>query len=177
MNLVSALILFNILILIYQVLIEIFTALCRLTGISYEKAKFQVVSLLTGTGFTTSESESMILTKKRRKLAQSIMLFSYIFNISIVSVFVNVFVSTSETTIQEIKLGLLLTIWNIAFIVFLRKFISLKFLDSIFYSFNLYFFGISNLYINSLYLSIFVRKLAYLITFLKLISYFSKIFW
>lgn len=126
MNLVSALILFNILILIYQVLIEIFTALCRLTGISYEKAKFQVVSLLTGTGFTTSESESMILTKKRRKLAQSIMLFSYIFNISIVSVFVNVFVSTSETTIQEIKLGLLLTIWNIAFIVFLRKFKILK---------------------------------------------------
>ena len=53
MNLVSALILFNILILIYQLLIEIFTALCRLTGISYEKAKFQVVSLLTGTGFTT----------------------------------------------------------------------------------------------------------------------------
>lgn len=126
MNLVSALILFNILILIYQVLIEIFTALCRLTGISYEKAKFQVVSLLTGTEFTTSESESMILTKKRRKLAQSIMLFSYIFNISIVSVFVNVFVSTSETTIQEIKLGLLLTIWNIAFIVFLRKFKILK---------------------------------------------------
>ena len=126
MNLVSALILFNILILIYQLLIEIFTALCRLTGISYEKAKFQVVSLLTGTGFTTSESESMILTKKRRKLAQSIMLFSYIFNISIVSVFVNVFMSTSGTTIQEIKLGFLLTIWNIALIVFLRKFKILK---------------------------------------------------
>ena len=126
MSLVSALILFNILILIYQLLIEIFTALCRLTGISYEKAKFQVVSLLTGTGFTTSESESMILTKKRRKLAQSIMLFSYIFNISIVSVFVNVFMSTSGTTIQEIKLGFLLTIWNIALIVFLRKFKILK---------------------------------------------------
>ena len=68
----------------------------------------------------------MILTKKRRKLAQSIMLFSYIFNISIVSVFVNVFMSTSGTTIQEIKLGFLLTIWNIALIVFLRKFKILK---------------------------------------------------
>lgn len=121
MSLVAAIVLFNILILIYQILIEIFTALCRLTGISYEKARFQVISLLTGTGFTTSESEGMLVTKKRRKLAQNIMLFSYIFNISIVSIFVNVFVSTANTTMREVKIAFLLTAWNIVLIIFLRK--------------------------------------------------------
>lgn len=121
MDFVAGLLLFNILILIYQILIEIFTALCRLTGMSYEKAKFQVISLLTGTGFTTIESEGMILTKRRRKLAQTIMLFSYIFNISIVSLIVNVFMSTSSSSNTEVKIGLLFTAWNIVLIIFLRK--------------------------------------------------------
>lgn len=121
MSLVAAIVLFNILILIYIILIEIFTAMCRLTGISYEKARFQVISLLTGTGFTTAESEGMLVTKKRRKLAQNIMLFSYIFNISIVSIFVNVFMSTSNTTANEIKIAILLTMWNIVLMIFLRK--------------------------------------------------------
>lgn len=121
MNLVPGLILFNILILVYQILIEIFTAMVRLTGISYEKAKFQVISLLTGTGFTTAESEGMLVTKRRRKVAQNIMLFSYIFNISIVSIFVNVFMSTASSSMQEIQIGLILTAWNIVLIIFIKK--------------------------------------------------------
>lgn len=121
MNLVAALILFNILILIYQVIIEIFTTLCRINGISSEKAKFQVISLLTGTGFTTSESEVMLLTKKRRKLAQRIMLFSYIFNISIVSIFVNIFISSINTTMTEIKVGIIFTLCNLIFMIFINR--------------------------------------------------------
>lgn len=121
MNLVAALILFNILILIYQIIIEIFTTLCRINGISSEKAKFQVISLLTGTGFTTSESEVMLLTKKRRKLAQRIMLFSYIFNISIVSIFVNIFISSINTTMTEIKVGIIFTLCNLIFMIFINR--------------------------------------------------------
>lgn len=121
MNLVAALILFNILILIYQVIIEIFTTLCRINGITSEKAKFQVISLLTGTGFTTSESEVMLLTKKRRKLAQRIMLFSYIFNISIVSIFVNIFISSINTTMTEIKVGIIFTLCNLIFMIFINR--------------------------------------------------------
>ena len=121
MNLVSALILFNILIFVHQILIEILTAIVRLTGISYDKAEFQVVSLLTGTGFTTSESEQMLQTKKRRKIAQNIMLFNYIFNISFISVFINIFISSENSSLNEIKIGLLVTFWNIVFIIFLKK--------------------------------------------------------
>lgn len=121
MNLITALILFNILILIYQIIIEIFTTLCRINGISLDKAKFQVISLLTGTGFTTSESELMLLTKKRRKLTQRIMLFSYIFNISIVSIFINIFISSMNTTLLEVKAGIVFTIWNFLLMIFINK--------------------------------------------------------
>ena len=121
MNLVMALILCNILILSYQIIIEVFAILCRINGMTVDKSKFQVISILTGTGFTTSESESMLLTKRRRKLTQYMMLFSYIFNIVIVSTIVNLFMSTSSTNADEIKLGILLTTINIFLIFFVRK--------------------------------------------------------
>ena len=121
MNLVMALILCNVLVLFYQIIIEIFTILCRINGMTVYKSKFQVISILTGTGFTTSESESMLLTKRRRKLTQYMMMFSYIFNIVIVSTIVNLFMSTSSTNIQEIRLGILLTTINIFLIFIVRK--------------------------------------------------------
>ena len=36
-----------------------------------EKARFQVISLLTGTGFTTRESEIVLSTRRRRRLARN----------------------------------------------------------------------------------------------------------
>lgn len=121
MNLVLALILFNILILLYQIIIEVFTILFRITGINLEKSRFQVISILTCTGFTTSESETMLLTKRRRKLTTAMMMFSYIFNVTIVSIIVNLLMSTSTTNIHEIKLGILLTVINIILIFFVRR--------------------------------------------------------
>lgn len=121
MNLVTAIILFNVLVLIYQIIIEIFTMLCRMTGISKEKSRFQVISLITGTGFTTEESNLMLLTKKRRMITQRIMFFSYIFNISIISIFINIFISFINTNTSEIKTGLIFTAWNILLIVLIRK--------------------------------------------------------
>ena len=86
-----------------------------------EKSKFQVISILTGTGFTTSESESMLITKRRRKLTQYMMLFSYTFNIIIVSTLVNLFISTASTNIREVELGVILTLINIFLIFIVRK--------------------------------------------------------
>ncbi len=121
MNLVAVLIIFNVLILVYLIIIEIFTTLCRITGMNAESAKFQVISLLTGTGFTTSESEVMLVTKKRRKLSQRIMIFSYIFNVSIVSVVVNTLMAILDTTATEIRLGILVTMWNLVLIYFINR--------------------------------------------------------
>ena len=53
MNIYLALLLFSFIILLYWVITELFTFFFRLTGLPAEKARFQVISLLTGTGFTT----------------------------------------------------------------------------------------------------------------------------
>lgn len=120
-NLLAAIIVFNILVFIYQVMIEIFTTIYSIEGIQIDKAKFQIISILTGTGFTTSESELMLLTKRRRKITELMMLFSYIFNISIVSTLVNIIISSEGPTISELIIGIILTIINFSIIVLLNK--------------------------------------------------------
>lgn len=132
MSIVAALILFDVLVIIYQILIEVFTILYRINGINLEISRFQVISLLTGTGFTTSESEGMTITKKRRKITQRIMFFSYIFNISIVSTFVTIFASTANATKEEIPICIGLTIFIILFIaIFYKTKIARKIIDKI----------------------------------------------
>lgn len=121
MNLVTTLILFDILIIVYQVLIEVFTILYRINGINVEISRFQVISLLTGTGYTTNESEAMMITKKRRKLTQGIMFFSYIFNVTIVSTFVTIFTFTSDVTRQELPVCIGLTAFILVFLLLFNK--------------------------------------------------------
>ena len=65
--------------LIYFVLIttviEIHVILFRLTGLKSEVSRFQVISMMTGTGFTTGESELILGHPIRRKLAIFLILF------------------------------------------------------------------------------------------------------
>ena len=93
MNIYLAFSLFALVILGYWVISELFAMLFRFTGLPDEKARFQVISLLTGCGFTTHESELLLSTKSRRRLARITMLFGYVFNLTIVSAFINVFFS------------------------------------------------------------------------------------
>ena len=120
-NPLAAIIVFNILVFIYQVMIEIFTTIYSIEGIQLDKAQFQIISILTGTGFTTSESELMLLTKRRRKITELMMLFSYIFNISIVSTLVNIIISSAGPAINELIIGIVLTIINFLIIALLNK--------------------------------------------------------
>lgn len=102
-------------------MIEIFTTIYSIEGIQLDKAQFQIISILTGTGFTTSESELMLLTKRRRKITELMMLFSYIFNISIVSTLVNIIISSAGPAINELVIGIVLTIINFLIIALLNK--------------------------------------------------------
>lgn len=104
MNVILAFTLFSLIILIYWVIAEFFTMLFRFTGVPDEKARFQVVSLLTGSGYTTRESELFVSTKSRRRLARMIMLFGYVFNVTFISALINVFISlkSSEQTFSHI---------------------------------------------------------------------------
>ncbi len=116
MDIYLALLLFSFIILLYWVITELFTFFFRLTGLPSEKARFQVISLLTGTGFTTRESEIILSSRRRRRLARVTMLFGYVFNITIVSAFINVFISMKLTQVQHQFLVLLIPLGTLALI-------------------------------------------------------------
>lgn len=111
----GALTLFIIFVLIYIVISDIITVLFRLTGLTEENARFQVISLLTNSGFTTRESEAIVSSKVRRRIARATMMFGYAFTVTIVATMVNFF-----TTISKDELSTLIkTIPLLIFIVVL----------------------------------------------------------
>ena len=116
MDVYLSLMLFSSVILFYWVITELFTFFFRLTGLPDERARFQVISLLTGTGFTTRESEMILSTRRRRRLARATMLFGYVFNITIVSAFINVFMSMKQVQADEQLIGILIPVGTIALI-------------------------------------------------------------
>jgi len=121
MNIYLALLLFSFIILLYWVITELFTFFFRLTGLPAEKARFQVISLLTGTGFTTRESEIILSSRRRRRLARVTMLFGYVFNVTIVSAFINVFLSMKVIRVGQQFFGFLIPLATVALIfVFMR---------------------------------------------------------
>lgn len=116
MNLYVAFILFALIILAYWVLSELITILFRFTGLPDEKARFQVLSLLTGTGFTTRESEMILANRRRRRLAAMTTLFGYVFNLTIVTAFINVFVQLRMSEAEHEMLGVLIPLAPLIFI-------------------------------------------------------------
>lgn len=102
MGLIGAVLLFFIFILVYIMISEIFTVLFRLTGMTEDKAKFQVISMLTNSGYTTQESEVITTSKIRRKLARITMIFGYAFTVTIVSSVVNIFLALKKTQVKYI---------------------------------------------------------------------------
>ena len=107
MNIYTDIVLFSLIIIVYWIITELFTILFRFTGIPDEKARFQVISLLTGAGFTTRESELLLTNRVRRRLARATMLFGYAFNITIVSAFINVFLTLKLSQVKHYYLGIL----------------------------------------------------------------------
>lgn len=121
MNIYMALSLFSLIILVYWIITELFTILFRFTGLPDERARFQVISLLTGCGYTTRESELFLSNRRRRRLARITMLFGYVFNITIVSAFINVFLSLKLAQEERSLLVLLIPLVALAIIfVFMR---------------------------------------------------------
>lgn len=108
MNIYASASLFAFLIMLYWIISEVFTVLFRLIGLPEEKARFQVTSLLTGTGFTTRESEMILSSRSRRRLARVTMLFGYVFNVTIVSALINVFMSMKRTELMSTAISMLI---------------------------------------------------------------------
>jgi len=116
MNIYLSLLLFSFIILLYWVITELFTFFFRLTGLPEERARFQVISMLTGTGFTTRESQIIMTTRRRRHLARVTMLFGYVFNVTILSAFINVFFSMKSSMVGHMFIGFLIPLATVALI-------------------------------------------------------------
>ncbi len=121
MNLSSSIVLIMMVIIIYMVLVEIFSVLFRITGLTKEKAGFQAISLFTNCGFTTAESEVIVTSHVRRKIATVEMVIGNIFSVIIVSLLINVFLNLN---MEQVSDGLWVTL--IAFGVMLLFLILLR---------------------------------------------------
>ena len=101
MNTVTILILFMVIIVIYVALISIFSTLFQITGLRRSKASFQTISLLTGVGFTTAESEIITSNPVRRRLAIACMVIGHLLSIVILSLVVDTIASFDMEHLQN----------------------------------------------------------------------------
>ena len=126
---IGALIMFVLLIIFYIIISDIITVFFRLTGMTEEKARFQVVSLLTNSGYTTQESEAVVSSKTRRRLAHGTMLFGYTFTVTILSATFNVFMSMGRAELSSLFVAFPSLILVLVAFFFLRraKFIKTRF--------------------------------------------------
>ena len=132
MDIYGAASLFAAIILVYWIISEVFTVLFRLIGLPEEKARFQVTSLLTACGFTTGESEMFLSTRARRRLVRATMMFGFVFNITILSALINVFVSLKLSRIIASVTGILILIAAVVIVVVLSRVHAVRdFLDRI----------------------------------------------
>lgn len=81
---------------IYLFMIEVFSVAFKLTGLATSKIRFQVASLFTGTGFTTSESELITNDERRRKIAVACIYTGHVFSVIIMGLVINVIFSITS---------------------------------------------------------------------------------
>lgn len=72
-----------------------------MTGLNFEKAKFQALSAFTGTGFTTREAEQVVNNSRRRKIISWLMILG---NVGVVTVIVTA--TSSFATAKGLEAGL-----------------------------------------------------------------------
>jgi len=68
----------------------------RLTGMDEQRANFQAISAVTGTGFTTRESELVVSDPARRKIVAFLMIFGNVVLVTVVGLLIGVFMGGGE---------------------------------------------------------------------------------
>ena len=131
MNTIISFILIDIVILIYTLIIKFFTSLFKATGLTKEQAHFQVVSLLTNSGYTTNESELVTGDTKRRKVAKVIMISGLILNVFIASLVINILINIHNSNLEDVKNISITISCLIAFIVITKIPRVSKFIDKV----------------------------------------------
>ena len=93
----------------------------RLTGLPEQNARFQAMSALTGTGFTTREAEMVVNYPIRRKIISWLMVFGNLGIVSVLSTLMISFVHT-DTDMQTIlgQLGWMIGLTILFFVIMLN---------------------------------------------------------
>lgn len=106
------------------VIVEIASIALHMTGLSMKTAKFQALSAFTSTGFTTKESEDVVSHKHRRQIIMTLMIVGFITWASLVSLFINAFLSKHELLPSLLQFsGLLLISIILLFLARYRPFV------------------------------------------------------
>jgi len=69
----------------------------RLTGLEESRANFQALSAVTGTGFTTRESELVMADPRRRRIVGFLMVFGNVVIVTLISLLVGSFAAVART--------------------------------------------------------------------------------
>jgi Trk K+ transport system NAD-binding subunit len=85
-----------------------------MTGMSFEKAKFQALSAFSGTGFTTREAERVVNNTLRRQIVSWLMILG---NVGIVTVIVTATSSFASAKGQQIGINLVVLMLGLGIIV------------------------------------------------------------
>ncbi|MFC5364277.1 hypothetical protein [Peribacillus frigoritolerans] len=122
MNVLFMLLYFIIIVLV----IEISVTLLKLTGLKGTVARFQVISMLTGTGFTTDESKSIIDHPVRRKISMFLILFGA-FSLAVIISSISTLL-TDDLRLMELSIiiGILLVLTILVKVPFLNNRLSNK---------------------------------------------------
>lgn len=108
-------------IILFALIVEIAATALKLTGLNINIARFQALSALTGTGFTSREAEMVVSHPKRRKIIMVLMIIGPIGFISLLSLMV---ISIEQKTILAHLIALILLISLIVIFTRSKKFIS-----------------------------------------------------
>ena len=103
--------------LIMALVIEIGVMLFHMTGLDKQIARYQVISMLTGTGYTTQESALIIDHPIRRRISSGLILFGYFSLAVIISSIANLLSNDLRIELLFIIIAVLLT----ALLIFRNK--------------------------------------------------------
>lgn len=102
-----------------MLIVRVAAVALRLTGLPDHVARFQSVSALTGAGFTTTESESIVNYPIRRKVIVALMVFGNLGLVSIVSTFIVAFTQSAgdETAMIQQVLSIIAALAFVTFVM------------------------------------------------------------
>lgn len=89
-----------------------------MTGMSFDKAKFQALSAFSGTGFTTREAERVVNNPQRRKIVSLLMILG---NAGIVTVIVTATSSFAKAEGMQVGLNAIMLLVGLGLIFFIAR--------------------------------------------------------